>query len=82
MANHKRKKARSQMGAGSQNYLKRRLDPSKWRWWQDAPSGHNILFNTRPRRREERLLERKVLKGEDPDGIAWPLATKPFDYYW
>jgi len=81
MANHKRKKARSQMGAGSQNDLKRKLGPD-WRWWRDAPSGHNILFNTRPRRRAERQLEKKILRGADPDGIAWPLSSKPFDYYW
>lgn len=84
MANHKRKKARSHMGQGSSNYLKRKFKdtPFEWKWWQGTPSSHNIIFHHRPRRRKERELSRKILKGADSNNIAWPLAKKPHEYYW
>lgn len=82
MANFKRKRARINQGAGSVNDIKRKFTNSDWRWWQNTPSSHNIMFHTRPRRRQERELEMRVLKGEDPENIAWPLDKKPHNYYW
>ena len=26
--------------------------------------------------------ERQIMRGSDPDGLAWPLYTKPHIYYW
>jgi hypothetical protein len=82
MANYKRKRSRIHMGIGSSNDLKRKFSLEDWRWWQGIPSSHNILFHTRPRRREERRLERLVLRGEDADNMTWPLYKKPHEYYW
>jgi len=84
MAHHKRKRSRVLAGQGSSNDLKRRFKNSTqdWKWWQGTPSSHNILFHTRPQRREERRLEIEILKGADPDNIPWPLDKKPHSYYW
>lgn len=80
--NHRRKKSRIHMGQGSRNYLKRKLSNEDWRWWQNTPSSHHIIFHTRPRRRKERYFEQLVLKGGDADDMAWPLDRKPHHYYW
>ena len=83
MANFKRKRSRILMGIGSTNDLKRQFkDSADWRWWKSTPSSHNILFHTRPRRREERRLEQLVLRGEDTENLNWPLDRKPHEYYW
>lgn len=84
MAHHKRKRPRSLAGAGSYNAVSRKMKECglEWRWYQNTPSSHNIFFHHRPKRREVKRLEQKVLKGEDPDSIAWPLARKPHKYYW
>ena len=81
MANFKRKRSRIHMGIGSSNDLKRKLASEDWRWWQGTPSSHNILYHTRPRRREERRLERLVLRDADTDNMTWPLDRKPHEYY-
>lgn len=84
MANHKRKRPRSLAGMGSCNDLKREFadDPQGWHWYRSTPSSWNIVFHHRPKRREIKRLEQKILKGEDPDNIAWPMARKPHVYYW
>lgn len=82
MAHHKRKKARTRMSQGSQNYIKRALGKEDWRWYADSPSAHNILYHSRPKRRDTRHLERMIVKGQDPDEIVWPHAKKPIIYYW
>ena len=81
MAHHKRKKARVNMGSGSQNYLKRKHGED-WRWMQDTPKWWHVLHHSRPHRRATKRLETKIMKGEDPDDIAWPVARKPHIYYW
>lgn len=50
---------------------------SSWpRWW-------DIVFHTRPKRREQSRLLHKVMQGHDPDAIAWPVnSRKPHNYYW
>lgn len=46
------------------------------KWW-------DLAFNTRPKRRENRVLEKKIIKGSDPDELVWPLGNhKPHTYYW
>jgi hypothetical protein len=46
------------------------------KWW-------DILQHTRPKRREAKALEKKILQGYDADEIAWPVGNhKPHTYYW
>lgn len=67
---HKRKKARSRARSNVKSM-------SSWpKWW-------DVLFHTRPRRREEREIEKKLLKGDDPDSAIFPPGNhKPHNYYW
>lgn len=81
MANFKRKRCRTLVGRGSKNDVKRKKGDG-WFWWQSEPRSHNIVFHTRPQRRKTKRLLTKVLKGEDPENITWPLARKPHIYYW
>lgn len=47
------------------------------------PRSWDIIFHTRPKRRESRALEKKIMKGYDADGIVWPVGNhKPHTYYW
>jgi hypothetical protein len=47
------------------------------------PRWHDILYHSRPRRREERRYEYKAMHGSaDLDDLAWPLSKKPHNYYW
>ncbi len=46
------------------------------KWWRK-------LFMTRPRRRENRALCHRILRGEDYERLAFPLGSrKPHVYYW
>lgn len=46
------------------------------KWW-------DVVFHTRPRRRRESLMLRKVVIGAiDADNAVWPLEHKPHKYYW
>ena len=46
------------------------------KWWRK-------LFMTRPRRRENQLVCKRVLQGVDPDSLILPLGNcKPHKYYW
>lgn len=48
-----------------------------------TPAWWDILFHRRPRRRAESRLLIKVMKGADPDGLAWPRGnTRPQHWYW
>jgi len=50
---------------------------ASWPAWWDRE------FNVRPKRSATRRLERQILKGRDPEDIAWPLSShKPHIYYW
>jgi hypothetical protein len=38
---------------------------------------------TRPKRRKNKAVCIAILKGEDPDGMVFPLGNhKPHEYYW
>jgi len=46
------------------------------KWWRK-------LFMTRPKRRENRLVCKRMLQGIDPDCLVMPLGNhKPHTYYW
>jgi hypothetical protein len=46
------------------------------RWWRK-------LHMTRPRRRENRRLCQRILRGAPSDGLMFPLGnSKPHVYYW
>lgn len=49
---------------------------NNWPAWWDR------TFHTRPHRTATKRLELAVLRGADPDAIAWPLRHKPHFYYW
>lgn len=50
---------------------------NRWPAWWDR------LFHTRPKRVATKRLERAILRGADPDDLAWPLnSRKPHIYYW
>lgn len=57
--------------------------PESTYWLGHTPKWWVKMFMTRPRRRRNRLACRAVLKGADPDCIAWPSGNrKPHEYYW
>ncbi len=57
-----------------------RIDGS---WFlHEAPGWWVNIFMTRPARREQKLLLRRVLGGVDSDGMNWPDFHKPVVYYW
>ncbi|PHM31188.1 hypothetical protein [Xenorhabdus innexi] len=52
------------------------------RWFDKSPSWHSNLMMTRPERREVKFLLAQVLSGCDPDGMAFPVHNKPFEWYY
>ena len=50
----------------------------------EAPAHWNILYHSRPRRRDDKYICRKILKDElHPDDAIWSLGNrKPHQYYW
>lgn len=72
MANFKRGRPVARCSTGN-----RPKNMKSWpKWW-------DVLWHTRPRRREVAKLEHEVKAGVDPDGIAWPVSNhKPHKYYW
>ena len=73
MANYKRGYPRTSARSGRN---------SRGYWLAHWPRWHDIVFHTRPRRREETRLLSKVMHDGDPDMIAWPVSKKPHIYYW
>lgn len=85
MAHYKRKRARtSNSKCSTDKFMERRLGAEypHWDWAHHNPRSWDKLHHIRPVRRRERDLERRVLRGDDADNLAWPLASKPFSYYW
>jgi hypothetical protein len=85
LAHYKRKRPRTSGGGYySRNGLKNRLGEQhdEWLWLHNWPRHWDKTFHTKPHRAAARALERKVMKGFDPDDMAWPLAKKPHIYYW
>jgi hypothetical protein len=57
--------------------------PSSTYWLSHTPRWWVKLFMTRPKRRENKSACVSILKGEDPDGVVFPLGNrKPHKYYW
>jgi hypothetical protein len=88
MAHYRRVRSRTKHGCGR---TKKFLGTEKpfmpfpdWdQWgWMTTPSSHNILFHSRPRRREEKHCEHQILRGTDPEDILWPTSKRPHKYYW
>ena len=48
-----------------------------------TPSSYTHEFMNRPERRDNQRLCHRILNGEEPDNIVWPLGnSKPHKYYW
>ena len=91
MAHHKHRRPRAARHKGySSKGLVRRLgldphDHTTWAamyWLGNWPRVHDVLHHSRPTRRRVHALERKVLRGADPDDLVWPDGRKPHVYYW
>ncbi|WP_071824327.1 hypothetical protein [Xenorhabdus bovienii] len=54
--------------------------PSCKRWFDKSPSWYRNLMMTRPERREVKHLLFKILNGCDPNGVAFPVHNKPFEW--
>jgi len=51
--------------------------------YSSAPSWWTRLFSNIPKKREEKMLVNKILKDHEiADSLVFPLARKPFSYYW
>lgn len=62
---------------GKPEYWKRHSSYSK------NPSHWNRDFNNVPKRREAKMLCKKIKSGYlDADNVAWPINRKPNKYYW
>jgi hypothetical protein len=71
MANYKRKRPRTTSTKHSITSM------SAW------PRRHDVVFHTRPKRRAERRAIDAIRRGDDPDGVGWPLGNhKPHKYFW
>lgn len=83
MAHFKRKRPRTQARQHSTNDL-RREHGDDWRWLRGYPRWWDIGFHTRPKRRQNKAMTRKVLMGAtDADEATWNgWNTKPHVYYW
>lgn len=44
-------------------------------WWDN-------IFTTRRRRTDDRLKAAAVMRGADPDGLAWLMDKRPMTYWW
>lgn len=92
MAHFKRKRSRLKAaGHYSKNGYRHRLGfsqeesegaPFNKIWYRNHPRHWNKAFHIRPTRAKARLLERQILRGEDPDNMNWPNGRKPHIYYW
>lgn len=84
MANYKRKKDRTQGRNRGYSYRagNARFGKHHTFWTCHWPASWDIVFHTRPTRRANKAMTRKVLAGHDPDGVVWPLSKKPHKYYW
>lgn len=85
--NFKRRRPRLATRAHYSNReLKRRYkhlhDPGRWIWMRHWPAWWDLQFHTRPHRATTKHLERRVMQGDDPDAIAWPVNRKPHIYFW
>lgn len=57
--------------------------PGGYYWWMGSwPAWWDIVFHRRRHRAETRVVERRLMSGDDPDAIVHPLAKRPHTYYW
>ncbi len=72
MANYKRRRPRT----AARHSASARFPRGAPRWW-------DIIFHTRRKRALTKHLERRLMQGDDPEAIAWPVSkNKPTIYYW
>ena len=51
--------------------------------WSNAPSAWVNAYMNRPKRRSNKRLCERILRGADPDGVVFPVGNrKPHVYYW
>ncbi len=51
--------------------------------WRYTPKWWVQMYMTKPRRRKDKAMCHYILRGGDPDALAWPVSgRKPHHYYW
>lgn len=81
MANFRR--SRPALHTFSRRWEKRSRHPHAHLYGMSSwPAWHDILHFRRPHRRTTKAMEHAVLRGADPDDLAWPLVKRPHNYYW
>lgn len=53
-----------------------------YNYYSRSPSWFRNLFETRPSRRKEKKMLDEIKKGMDGEKFLFPLARKPFVYYY
>lgn len=73
-------KDRNKKGKIQRKYTSR----TKWAvHWDAAPKAWRNLYMTRPQRRKTKHLCKRIVKGLDYEGVAFPVGShKPHVYYW
>lgn len=83
MAHSKRKSPRTSASKGySAHGLARRIKSDDYKWFSNYPRWWDKVYHTGPARAQSRALERRVLRGDDPDNMTWLTNHKPHIYYW
>lgn len=84
MANFKRRRPRLKTRAGyGKNTWDRRFGFLSHNAFISWPAWWDRQFNTRPKRARTAYLEKRIMQGDDPDNVAWPISGhKPHRYYW
>lgn len=56
---------------------------SRGYWLRHWPKWWDVVYHTRPHRREAAAVTNKVVRGVlDADAAVWPVSKKPHLYYW
>lgn len=85
MANYKRGYPRTKSRRKRDNWADKKLPGyDGWRWLNSWPRWWDIMFHTRPWRRESKKLLRDVVSGrKDWDEVSFNSSYhKPHQYYW
>lgn len=85
MANFRRAKPRTRtFGKRYDKWKAKRLEERNGYYWYMGswPAWWDILHHRRPHRRKTKVVEFKVMRGDDLDDLVWPLAKRPHTYYW
>jgi hypothetical protein len=55
----------------------------EYRWLDNWPAWHDLVFHRRPARRRDKRLERASLMGRvDCEEACWPDWRRPHNYWW